>query len=119
MKWKAILIGLIAYLVLLVCWFFLSPQYEHRAADNYSIAMSAFYILMPLFSGFITAHFAKVKGLLHGLFLGIILTLFSMIIWYVLGILSINMLSTIVGIIILATIGGGLSQGLNHLLAKK
>lgn len=119
MNWKAISVGLISYPILWVAWFFLSPQFEHRSPDAYLIILSVFYILMPLISGFIAAHFAKTKGLLHALVVGIVLAALSLTGWYFLGILATNMLTSLAGILLLATAGGALSQGLNYLLVKK
>jgi len=119
MNWMAVLIGLISYPILWAVWFFLSPQYEHQSPNTYMIVLSVFYTFMPLVSGFIAAHFAQKKGFLHGLVLGLILTSISTIGWYFLGILTTDMFSSLVGIFLLATIGGALSQGINYLLAKK
>jgi putative membrane protein (TIGR04086 family) len=119
MNWKAITIGLISYPLLWGIWFSLSPQYEHQSPDTYLVVLSVFYISIPFFSGFIAAHVSRIKGILHGLVLGIILTIISLLGWYFLDILTMNMLLSLAGIVLLATAGGALSQGLIYLLEKQ
>ena len=119
MNWKAILIGLISYPILWGIWIFLTPQYEHQSVNTYVVVLSIFNTLMPLISGFIAAQIAKTKALLHGFVVGIILTCLSLIGWYALDILTTNMLLSLAGIVVLATLGGFLSQVLHYFLRKK
>jgi len=81
--------------------------------------MAIFYWLMPLFSGLLSGQFAKINSLKHGLVVGIILAGISLGGWLYLEIMNTNMLLNLAGIIILSTLGGGLSQGIKWLLMKK
>jgi hypothetical protein len=119
MNWKAILIGLITYPILWTIWIILTPQYEHQSANTYVVILSIFNTLMPLISGFIAAQISSIKGIQHGFVVGVILTALSLIGWYILDILSVDLLFNLAAIAILATVGGALSQGLNYFLAKK
>jgi hypothetical protein len=118
MNLKAILIGVTSYPILWAIWFFITPQYEHKALHAYSVVMSAFYILMPFISGYITAYFAKTKGIQHGLVFAIIVASLSMLGWYILDILTTNMLLNLFSIILLGTAGGAAHQGIKYYLNK-
>ena len=118
MNLKAILIGVASYPILWAMWIFLTPQYEHKSFHIYSVVMSAFYLLMPFISGYITAYFAKIKGVQHGLVFAIIVASLSLFGWYVLDILTTDMLLNFFSIILLGTAGGAAHQGIKYLQNK-
>lgn len=118
MNWKALLLGLLSYPLLWVIWLFLSPEYQHKSVHWFSILSDAFYLLMPVVSGFLAAHIAKSKGLLHGALVGVLIALVSVGVWAAMDILDTKMLLPLAGIALLSTLGGGLSQ-LYQSYAKK
>ncbi len=115
MNFKAIFFGVISYPVLLAIWFFIAPQYEHKTIHIYAIIVSSIYIFLPFISGYITASLSEEKKVLQGVLSAIILAFLSGIGWFMLDILSINMLFNLVSIILLGTAGALI----NHFFSKK
>jgi putative membrane protein (TIGR04086 family) len=118
MNIKAIFFGVLCYLSLLLIWFFVAPQFEHRLVHTESLVMSAIYLFLPFISGYISALMAKQKRILNGLISSIIIALLSAIAWLVLDIFSMLMLLNLFSIIILGTLGAVTSQWLSSFYKK-
>jgi len=110
MNWKAVILGTATYPVLWLVWLLLSPMYEHTTIHLYALIFNVFYLLMPVVPGFLSAHIAKAKGLMHGVVTGVLIALLSSLFWFQMDILTVEMLLPLAGMVVIAAVGGYLSQ---------
>lgn len=119
MNWKALSVGVLSYPLLWLVWSLLSPQYEHEIPKWYTLIFDAFYLLLPVISGFLGGYLAKDRGMQHGALIGAVIAMLSLALWGVSGVVDLTSITAVIFpmliLFALSVIGGVLSQWRGYL----
>lgn len=113
-KWKAIIIGLGAYISAWIVWNLIGPllfaSFNSKVTASHGFAFQVFNLLVALIPGYVAARIAKVRPIVHGVIAGIVAGAGIIIFWLSFGVLETSSLSVFwfmpVFLIIMSSLGG-------------